>query len=74
MCMFAYDCDLPLSELTELIKTEYERALATLIRCLSINTYKNMVIKPIKGKLSIVNVKSKQGLLYWVRAHKRMQE
>lgn len=71
MYVFAYDCDLPLSELTELIKTEYERAL---IRCLSINTYKNMVIKPIKGKLSIANVKSKQGLLYWVRAHKRMQE
>lgn len=39
MCMFAYDCELPLSELTELIKTEYEGALATLIRCLSINTY-----------------------------------
>lgn len=72
MYVFAYDCELPLSELTELIKTEYERALATLIRCLSINTYKNMVINPIKGKLSIV--KSKQGLLYWVRAHKRMQE
>lgn len=59
MCTFAYDCVLLLSELTELIKTEYVGALATLIRCLYINTYKNMVIKPIKGKLSIV--KSKQG-------------